>query len=110
MSSSIEALSLTETGSMLKHRWLIASNGNNTFPFTPDAIGQLFTYSKGIPRTQITLADNALLAAFLLQERTISADLIHQIVKDRGLPDTQPAPEPQTIKRHVRKVEEEAKK
>jgi general secretion pathway protein A len=110
MSSSIEALTLTETGSMLKHRWLIASNGNDTFPFTDDAIEQLYTYSKGIPRTQITLADNALLAGYLLKERTIHADLIHQIVKDRGLPDTQPEPEAQTIKRHVRKVEEETKK
>jgi general secretion pathway protein A len=109
MSSSIEALSLSETAAMLKHRWWVASNGNKTsFPFTDDAIEQLFIYSKGIPRTQIILADNALLAAFLMQERTINADLIHQIVKDRGLPDTQLEPEPQMIKRNVRK--EESKK
>jgi len=104
MSSSIETLSLSETEAMLKHRWWVASNGNkNSFPFTDDAIEQIFTYSKGIPRTQIIIADNALLAAFLMQQRTINADLIHQIVKDRGLPDTQPEPEPQTIKRNVRK-------
>jgi len=104
MSSSIEALSLSETGAMLKHRWWVASNGNNeSFPFTDDAIEQLYIYSKGIPRTQIILADNALLAAFLTQHKTINAELIHQIVKDRGLPDTQPEPEPQTIKRNVRK-------
>ena len=109
MSSSIETLSLSETEAMLKHRWWVASNGNkNSFPFTDDAIEQIFTYSKGIPRTQIIIADNALLAAFLLQERSINADLIHQVVKDRGLPDTQPEPEPQTIKRNVRK--EESKK
>lgn len=104
MSSSIEALSLSETGAMLKHRWWVASNGkNDTFPFTDEAIEQLFTYSKGIPRTQIILADNALLAAYLTRQRTINAELIHQIVKDRGLPDTFPEPEPQTIKRNVRK-------
>jgi len=109
MSSSIETLSLSETEAMLKHRWWVASNGNkNSFPFTDDAIEQIFTYSKGIPRTQIIIADNALLAAFLLQERSINADLIHQVVKDRGSPDTQPEPEPQTIKRNVRK--EESKK
>jgi hypothetical protein len=45
------------------------------------------------------LADNALLAAFLLEQTTIEADIIHQIVRDRGLPDTQPEPEPQTINR-----------
>ena len=104
MSSSIETLSLNETEAMLKHRWWVASNGNkNSFPFTNDAIERIFTYSKGIPRTQIILADNALLAAFLMQERSINADLIYQIVKDRGLPDTQLEPEPQTIKRNVRK-------
>jgi len=103
MSSSIDALSRSETEMMLKHRWLIAGGKDTRFPFTPDAIEQVFTYSKGIPRTQIILADNALLAAYLMQQNTINADLIHQIVKDRGLPDTQPEPEPQSIKRHVRK-------
>src|SRR6266496_1952847 len=96
MSASIEALSLSETDAMLKHRWWIASNGiKGSFPFTDEAIEQLYIYSKGIPRTQIILADNALLASFLLKQQTIDADLIHQIVKDRGLPDTQPEPEPQ---------------
>ena len=102
MSSSIETLSLSETEAMLKHRWYIAG-GKDNFPFATDAIEQMFTYSKGIPRTQIILADNALLAVYLMQQRTITADLIHQIVKDRGLPDTQPELEPQTIKRNVRK-------
>src|SRR5437588_11288701 len=41
MSSSIEALSPTETAAMLKHRWWIASNGKDTFPFTDEAINQL---------------------------------------------------------------------
>jgi general secretion pathway protein A len=104
MASSIEALSPSETGAMLKYRWMIAG-GKETFPFTPDAIEQLFMYSKGIPRTQIILADNDLLAAFLLGQKTINAEIIHQVVKDRGLPDTQQVPEPQTIKRHVRKAE-----
>ncbi len=61
MSASIESLSPNETGAMLKHRWLIAGGKDTHFPFTPDAIEQLFTYSKGILRTQIILADNALI-------------------------------------------------
>lgn len=107
MASSIEALSPSETGSMLKHRWLIAG-GKDTFPFMSDALEQLFIYSKGIPRTQIILADNALLAAFLLGLKTINAEIIHQVVKDRGLPDTQQEPEPQTIKTHLRNGKGEA--
>lgn len=103
MSSSIERLSLSESAAMLKHRWWVASNGKDTFPFTDEAVEQLYTYSKGVPRIQVILADNALLSAFLNQQKTIPAELIHQIVKDRGLPDTQPAPAPQIIKRKVHK-------
>ena len=105
MASSIETLSPSETEAMLKHRWIVAGGKETFFPFTPDALEQIFIYSKGIPRTQIIIADNSLLAAFLLGQKTIEAEIIHQTVKDRGLPDTQPEPEPQTIKRHVRKEE-----
>jgi general secretion pathway protein A len=104
MASTLDVLSLTETAAMLKHRWWVGSNGNKeTFPFADEAIERIFTYSRGIPRTQIILADNALLAAFLLKEKAITADLIEQIVKDRGLPDTTLEPEPRSIKKHVRK-------
>ena len=88
MSSTLEALSLTETDAMLRHRWLIA--GGRDFPFTPQAVERIFTYSRGIPRTQVILADNALLAAFLMQQREVSPALIEQVVADRGLPDTEP--------------------
>lgn len=36
------------------------------------------------------LADNALLAAFLMGQQTIDEELIGQVVADRGLPDTEP--------------------
>jgi general secretion pathway protein A len=96
MASSLDALSPTETVAMLRHRWVIA--GGKDFPFTEDALQAIYRYSQGIPRTQVILADNALLAAFLQGEKTISPELIQQVVDDRGLPDTQPEP-PATIKR-----------
>jgi general secretion pathway protein A len=97
MSSMLENLSYAETVAMLRHRWLIA--GGKEFPFTDSAIEQIYTYSQGIPRTQVILADNALLAAFVTGSNTIGADIIHAVVKDRGLPDTQPAAPPPAIKR-----------
>lgn len=101
MSSSLDTLSLSDSIAMLKHRWLIA--GGKEFPFTDDAINVLYTYSHGIPRTQVILADNALLASFLEQKKTIGADTIHRVVKDRGLPDTDPEPVKKTvsIKKHT---------
>ena len=99
MSSSLDTLSLAETGTMLRHRWLIA--GGKVFPFTDAAVEELFRYSQGIPRTQVILADNALLGAFIQRQTTIGPDLIRQVVKDRGLPDTQPEP-PRAIKSNAR--------
>jgi general secretion pathway protein A len=97
MSSTLDTLSPAETAAMLKHRWLIA--GGKEFPFSDGAVEELYTYSHGIPRTQVILADNALLGCFLQGGRIVEADLIRQVVDDRGLPDTDPEPIP-TIKKH----------
>lgn len=86
MSSTLDPLAPSESEAMLRHRWLIA--GGKTFPFQDDALVQLYAHSQGIPRTQVILADNALLGAFLLGQHTIDAELIEQVVTDRGLPDT----------------------
>jgi general secretion pathway protein A len=98
MSSTLENLSYAETVAMLRHRWLVA--GGKAFPFTDGAIEQIYAYSQGIPRTQVILVDNALLAAFVSSTATIGPDIIHEVVKDRGLPDTQPSPPPRAIKKH----------
>jgi general secretion pathway protein A len=95
MTSSLGALSPAETEAMLKHRWLVA--GGKEFPFTEDALDTIYTSSKGIPRTEVILADNALLAGFLLGQKTIDADLIRQVVADRGLPDAQLEPAPVSV-------------
>jgi len=104
MSSSLDNLSPAETTSMLKHRWMVA--GGKEFPFTDAAVERIFYYSQGIPRTQVILADNALLSAFLSEHKKIDGDLIGQVVADRGLPDTQPDPpatgRPATQSRTVR--------
>jgi general secretion pathway protein A len=96
MSSSLDTLSPTETAAMLRHRWLVA--GGKEFPFTDEAVNRVYAYSQGIPRTQVILADNALLAAFLSRQNIIGSELIDQVVADRGLPDTEPLP-PRTIKK-----------
>ncbi len=95
MSSSLDNLSLSDTTAMLRHRWLVA--GGKDFPFTEAAVELIYTHSQGIPRTQVILADNALLAAFLMGQQTIDEELIRQVVADRGLPDTEPVA-PRTIK------------
>ncbi len=90
MASTLDNLSPIESAAMLRHRWLVA--GGKEFPFTAGALDKLYYHSRGIPRTQVILADNALLGAYLMGKPEVDAELIEQVVKDRGLPDTEPEP------------------
>ena len=107
MSSTLDPLSPSETAAMLRHRWLIA--GGKDFPFVDEAINRLYSYSQGIPRTLVILADNALLGAFLAGQQTIGADLIDQVVADRGLPDTEPVA-PLAMKKRTTKARTAARR
>jgi len=101
MSSALDNLTPAETVAMLKHRWLVA--GGKDFPFTDAAVERIYDRSNGIPRTQVILADNALLAAYLASQHTVDADLIDAVVADRGLPDTSPEP-PRRVGTATRRV------
>lgn len=90
--STLETLSPAETHALLRHRWLVA--GGRDFPFDAGAVARLHAYSRGVPRTQVILADRALLAASLAGARVIGPDVIARVVADRGLPDAGPAPPP----------------
>lgn len=98
MSSTLENLSLSETHAMLRHRWMIA--GGQDFPFTDEAVNQIYAHSHGIPRTQVILAGNAVLAAYLSGTKRIETDLVTQVILDRGLPDTAPE-SPASIKKKL---------
>ena len=100
MSSTLEALSLTETDAMLRHRWLVAGGKDKDFPFMAETVERIYTYSRGIPRTQVILADNALLGAFLMRLKQVMPELVDQVVTDRGLPDTE-APAKGQFARHT---------
>lgn len=97
MSSTLDALSFTDSEAMLRHRWTVA--GGTEFPFAEDAIQRLYFYSKGVPRKLVVLSNNALLAAAIQQIKTIDAELIDAVVDSRGLPDMQ-TEEPNMIKSH----------
>jgi len=85
MAASLDSLSLSDTQQMLRFRWQVA--GGEQFPFTDDAVQAIYEATQGVPRSQIILADNALLVAALHKTETISPDIIWQVVRDRGLDD-----------------------
>lgn len=85
MSSTLENLSRLETDEMLRFRWSVA--GGQTFPFARDAVSAIYEASRGVPRSAVILADNALLAAALCGDATIGPEIVWQVVQDRGLND-----------------------
>lgn len=63
-----------ETQQYLRHRYAIA--GGPQFPFAADAIHALFLYSKGIPRLLNIIADRALLAAYVHENKVVDKKLV----------------------------------
>jgi general secretion pathway protein A len=89
LKASLESLTLPESEQMLRHRWQVA--GGKEFPFTPAAVEALYTFSGGVPRRQVILADNSLLSAGLLGRTSIDEELVTQVAKDQEfVPTTTP--------------------
>lgn len=84
--ATLENLSLTDTQEMLDFRWTVA--GGKDFPFTQDGIEAIYEYSAGVPRTQVILADNCLLAAFLKKQKSIDKPLVSQVAQDQEIERT----------------------
>jgi hypothetical protein len=82
MASTLDKMGLNEITEMIDFRWRVAS-GNQTHPFTSDAIQSIYNYSDGIPREACILADNSLLLAFLQKKLEIGKDIVEIAVKDR---------------------------
>lgn len=78
---TLESLNRAEAEKMIKFRmkaaWYIGPDA-----FTPDAMDELYEYSKGIPRIICEIADNALLMAMLKQTRKVDAFLMRSVIMD----------------------------
>lgn len=88
----LRPLSRTETHSYVQHRLQVA--GNDGSLFMPEAIEFAYARTGGVPRLLNQLCDFALVYAYAEGQRAVSADLIAQVVRDRGiagLPATAPA-------------------
>jgi general secretion pathway protein A len=81
----IRPLSTSDVGIYMRHRWERA--GGTALPFSPEAIAGIARASRGIPRLVNSISDNALLLAFGGEERFITGDHIHQVLRDLDLED-----------------------
>ena len=78
----LKPLDRTETLAYVRHRLEIA--GGSPALFSADAIEFVHARTKGIPRLVNQLCDFGLLYAFADGRKTIDADLIAQVLRDRG--------------------------
>jgi hypothetical protein len=82
MASTLEKMGLNEITEMIDFRWRVAS-GNQTHPFTADAIQSIYDHSDGVPREACVIADNSLLLTFLQKKTTIEKEIVETAAKDR---------------------------
>lgn len=82
MASTLDKMGINEITEMIDFRWRVAS-GNQSHPFTQDAIQSIFAHSDGIPREACIIADNALLLAFLQRKTAIEKEIVEIAAKDR---------------------------
>jgi hypothetical protein len=75
-------MGFNEITEMIDFRWRVAS-GNQTHPFTPDALQSIYYHSDGVPREACVIADNSLLLTFLQKKTAIEKETVEIAAKDR---------------------------
>jgi general secretion pathway protein A len=78
-------LPAAETRNYLNHRLKVAGLNNGHQVFTDDACALIAELSLGIPRNINNLCFNALSLGFALQQKTIGADILREVVADFDL-------------------------
>ncbi len=78
------ALTRKETQDYIHHRLGLAAADAAAAPiFTPEALEEIYTYSKGIPRLINLASDSALLSAYVMNIKQINDEIIREVVKER---------------------------
>jgi type II secretory pathway predicted ATPase ExeA len=81
VSHHLDALSSEETYQYVRHR--IAVAGGDPEIFGEKACSLLWFHSRGVPRMINTLCDMALVYGYASEQKTIDAELIKEVVRDR---------------------------
>jgi general secretion pathway protein A len=85
----LDRLKERDVGPFISYR-LRAAECTREDLFTPEAIQRIAFYAQGVPRLINILCDTALLLAYSISEKTISAEMIEEVSQDLGL--QQPSP------------------
>jgi general secretion pathway protein A len=77
---TIEPLTEPETQEYIKHRLSVA--GSETEIFNPEAVHEIFTFSKGYPRLINIICDRALLTGYVSETKKITVAIVKQCADD----------------------------
>jgi general secretion pathway protein A len=81
---NIEPLTESETRDYIKHRLRVA--GSEEEIFSPDAISEIFSFSKGYPRLINTICDRTLLTGYILDIKNIDSKIAKKCADELLLP------------------------
>jgi general secretion pathway protein A len=81
---NIEPLTEPETRDLIKHRLSIA--GSEEEIFSPEAIYEIFSFSKGYPRLINTICDRALLTGYVLDIKKIDMKIVKKCADELIIP------------------------
>ncbi|MGC2257037.1 MAG: hypothetical protein WA594_01955, partial [Candidatus Sulfotelmatobacter sp.] len=80
--SHLEPLNSDETKGYIERRLQLAGCPYPAVLFPPETIAAVFQHSQGLPRLINTVCENALIAAYARQMRSVSPDIIDDIATD----------------------------
>ena len=74
-------LDRNEIDGYITHRLNVAGANNRKF-FDKDAISEIYSFSKGVPRLINIICDKSLLAGYVIEKNTMSTDIIRKCAKE----------------------------
>ena len=80
--SHLASLDLNETKGYIERRLQLAGSPNASGLFPPETIAAVSRHAKGIPRLINTICENALIAAYARQFRSVTPEIIDSVAKD----------------------------
>lgn len=72
--AKLQAFDLEQTREMMKFRWTVA--GGKEFPFNDEALAEIFRVTRGVPRSIVKLANEALIRAAVDKRMMINKDMV----------------------------------
>src|SRR5580693_9262200 len=80
--SHLEPLNSDETKGYILRRLLLAGSPYPSALFPPETIAAVYQHSQGLPRLINTICENALIAGYARQMRSVSPDIVDDIATD----------------------------